>query len=226
MPILHLDDLPLFYQVLREGEETLLALHPSTVSGSLFQWAVPKDDKFRVLLPDQRGHGKTPNPAGHLHMTQLVDDMQNFVDMLEVEAFHAIGYSMGGTVLLGMAQREPERFLSLVIIGSNHRPPTDDEFSAIAGPLEERKGLAYEIMHPERGLHVGWGFPLADFVDLKCPVTIISGDRDPVSQPTDVLQLYDVLPNGRLLIVPDCGHFGYHSSPVVQTFLQGWYDSL
>ena len=226
MPIIHLDNLAVSYQILREGEEAVLALHPSTVSGALFQWAAPKNDKFRVYLPDQRGHGKTPNPEGHFHMQQLIDDMLSFVDMLEIDRFHAVGYSMGATVLLGMAYQQPERFQSLVVIGTNYRPPTQAEFSQIAGPLEERKGLAYEVMHPERGIHIGWDFELANFAHLTCPVAIISGDRDPVSPLEDILQLFRTLPDGRLVVVPHCGHFGYHTNPMVQTFLQGWYDNL
>ena len=32
-------------------------------------------ERFRVLAPDSRGHGKTHNPAGHLDYRQMADDI-------------------------------------------------------------------------------------------------------------------------------------------------------
>jgi 3-oxoadipate enol-lactonase len=224
MPVVQLDNLPLYYQDIGDGDDVLLALHPSTVSTTLFQWALPKNDRFRVLLPDQRGHGQTPNPAPNMHMTRLIDDMLDFLDALNVEAFHAIGYSMGAAVLLGMATQIPDRFKSLIVIGANHTPPTDEQFTHLAGPIEDRKGIVLEVLHPERGIGVGWEYDLGDLARLTCPVNLIAGDRDPVNRLEDVLELYRALPNGRLLVVPECAHFGFHTNPLVLQQLKMLYD--
>jgi pimeloyl-ACP methyl ester carboxylesterase len=224
MALVQLDELELYYQRVGTGAHTLLALHPSTVAGNLFRWALPQTDKFTVWLPDQRGHGKTPNPGGNFHMPILVQDMLIFIEAMELTMVHAIGYSMGASVLLNIAVQQPHLFESLVLIGANHRPPTEDEFEAIAGPFEQRTGLAYEIFHPERGLQHGWSFELDDMAQITCPTAIISGDRDPVSQPEDALAMYRTLPAGQLLVVPQCGHFDYYTSEPVKTFLTEWYE--
>lgn len=223
MALVQLDELELYYQRIGAGEHTLLALHPSTVPGDLFRWALPNSDKFTALLPDQRGHGKTSNPGANLHMSVLVQDMQTFIEAMELERFHAIGYSMGASVLLNLAARFPHHFESLVLIGANHRPPTEEEITAIAGPLDARQGLAQEVLHPERGLQHGWTLQLDDLQNIACPTVLISGDRDPISHLEDALRMYRVLPEGRLLVIPQCGHFGYHTNPMVKTFLEGWY---
>ena len=226
MPVIQLDNLPLYYQDIGDGDDVLLALHPSTVSGTLFQWALPKNDRFRVLLPDQRGHGQTPNPAPNMHMTRLIDDMLDFLDALDINEFHGIGYSMGAAVLLGLATQIPERIKSLIIIEANHRPPTDEQFTHLAGPIEERKGIVREIMHPERGIGVGWEYDLADLARLKSPVYLIAGDRDPVNHLEGALELYRALPDGRLLVVPECAHFGFHTNPLVLKQLKMLYDEV
>lgn len=226
MPTVQVDDLEMFYQVLREGDEIVLALHPSTVSGTMFGWATPKTDKFRTYLPDQRGHGKTNNPLGHLHLPRLVQDMLIFSEAMELPAMHGVGYSMGANVLLGMAMQHPQMFKSLVVIGANWHPPTQEQFSKLAGPLEERTGLALEVLHPERGMQNGWDHPLEALAAIDCPTVMLSGDRDPVSPPEDVVAMYRTLPNGRMLVIPHCGHFGYHNNALVRQFLTDWYTDL
>lgn len=216
----------MFYQILREGDDIVLALHPSTVSGAMFSWATPKNGKFRTFLPDQRGHGKTDNPAGTFHFPMLVQDMLGFMEAMALPTVHGIGYSMGAGVLLGMAIQRPDLFKSLVVIGANWHPPTQEQFTHLAGPPDERTGLALEVMHPERGMQIGWDYPLAALSAIKCPTVIISGDRDPVSPVEDAVAMYREIPQSQLIILPRKGHFGYHDSPMVRQFLDEWYETV
>lgn len=225
MPVVHLGDLEMNYQLLGQGRIAVLALHPSTVPGAMFSWAVPKPARFRVYLPDQRGHGNTNNPDGVLHMPLLMDDITGFVEAMELESCHAIGYSMGANVLLHLAAYDPEFFESLVLIGSSFKPPNEEAFAKVTGqPLAARTGLAAEVLHPDRGIQNGWSVTLRDLENITCPTVIVAGDRDPISPPEEMAQMYRALPDGNLLIIPTCGHFGYHTNPMVQAFLKGWYD--
>ncbi len=192
----------------------------------MFSWATPKNERFRTYLPDQRGHGKTDNPQGVFHFPLLVGDMLKFVDALSLAQVHGVGYSMGAGVLLGMAVQRPTLFKSLLVIGGNWRPPTQAQFTQLAGPLEKRKGLALEVMHPERGMHIGWDYPLTALSTIQCPATLVAGDRDPVSPIEDAVAMYNTLPNGRLFIVPNSAHFDYHDNPLVKQFLDGWYTTI
>jgi pimeloyl-ACP methyl ester carboxylesterase len=224
MPTLHLDDLPLFYQELGRGNEVLLALHPATASSSLLQWALPKNGRYRVLLPDQRGHGKTPNPAPDFHIYRLINDMWNLLEALDILSLHGIGYSMGAGVLMGMATQQPERFKSLTLIGANHRRPTAAQLTALAGPPDQRQGVVRAIMDGERGLWAKDSLELNAFRNLYCPVHLIAGDRDPVSSLEGCIELFQVLPEAELLVVPGCGHFGFHTSALVRQYLQSIYE--
>ncbi|NDJ85522.1 MAG: alpha/beta hydrolase [Chloroflexi bacterium] len=226
MPTLELDDLSLYYQERRQGNEPLLALHPSTVSGTLFQWALPKNGGFWVLLPDQRGHGETPNPAPDFHMPRLVNDMFNMLDALDIARVHGVGYSLGAAVLLNMASRDPERFESLILIATTHRPPTQDQLARIAGPAEHREGLVKKLMDDETGMMNGWDVSPPAIKQFDFPVSLIGGDRDPIGKLSDLVQLREWLPRGELLVVPSCGHFGFHSNPYVQQYLQSRYEEI
>ncbi len=47
----------------------------------------------------------------------LVDDLAAFVDALELETFHLLGFSMGGHTALRYATRHPERLRTLLVSG-------------------------------------------------------------------------------------------------------------
>lgn len=226
MPTIQLNDLALHYQQHGQGAETILALHPSTVSGSLFQWAIPKNEHFTAILPDQRGHGKTPNPAPDFRLYRFLNDMFSLLDALEIEQVHGIGYSLGGAVLLGMVQQNPERFKSLVVIGATHIAPSEKQQTALAGPPETRKGLVAGVMDAETGIRSGWNFNAEMMWEMKGRASIITGDRDEVVTIPAAHELYQSFPQGELLVLPNCGHFGYHNSPLVKQHLATFYSQV
>jgi pimeloyl-ACP methyl ester carboxylesterase len=226
MPVAQLADIGIFYQQYGNGPETVLALHPSTVSGTLFQWAIPKSSLYRVILPDQRGHGRTPNPAPDFRLYRFVTDMIRLMDELGIQQFHGIGYSLGAAVLLGMCQTIPERLKSLVLIGASHVAPSEQQQTLLAGPPEDREGIVYDIMHPQTGIRSGWKFDLERMWEMKGPASIVTGDRDEVVDILAAAELYDAFPNGQLFVVPGCGHFGYHTSPLVRLHLTNFYEAF
>jgi pimeloyl-ACP methyl ester carboxylesterase len=228
MPIIKLDDVQLFYQERGnpDSTEVLLALHAASANGDMLGWALPRNHAFRIIVPDQRGHGKTPNPAPNFHLARFIDDMLNLLEALEIKQVHGIGYSLGGAVLLGIAQSYPEKLKSLVIIGATHRAPTPEQLTELAGPLHERTGLVLETTHPERGIRVGWHEDLVKLRKLRIPVALIGGDRDEVQSLEAFVELYNTLPQSQLLIVPNCYHLEYHTNSLVRTFLNSHYESI
>lgn len=229
MPVQPIGDLNLFYQVRGDpnSREVLLALHPATVNGDLFSWALPRArNHLRILLPDQRGHGKTANPAPDMHMSRLIDDMLGLLDALDVRRLHGVGYSMGAAVLLGIAQEAPEKVKSLLLMGATHRAPTPEQLMYLAGPLDHRKGVVLEATHPVTGIRGGWTIELARLNRLHTPVAIIGGDREQVQDVEAYVELYRALHDAQLYIVPDCDHFGFHTNPAVRHYLEAWYRTL
>ena len=76
-------------------------------------------DRFRVILLDQRGSGRS-RPVGELKGNDpdsLVTDFEALRTELGVELWHVFGGSWGSTLALHYAQEHPERVLSLVLRG-------------------------------------------------------------------------------------------------------------
>lgn len=98
----------------------VLAPHGGPGSNSKPKYASLYDlNKFRIILFDQRGCGKS-TPYGELkeNTTQeLVKDMEKLREQLKVEKWHLHGPSWGSTLALLYAQKYPARVEKIVLRG-------------------------------------------------------------------------------------------------------------
>jgi esterase len=69
----------------------------------------------RVLLFDQRGHGKSFHPSSGFAPSDYADDLKNITDELGWEKFILVGHSMGGRNALEFAHLYPQKLEKLVI---------------------------------------------------------------------------------------------------------------
>lgn len=76
-------------------------------------------DKYKIVLFDQRGAGKSTPSACIEHNTtwDLVADIERLREKLTIEKWHVFGGSWGSTLALAYAQTHPERVRSLVLRG-------------------------------------------------------------------------------------------------------------
>lgn len=110
-----------------DSKETIILLHSLGTSGDM--WSPVTEiltDRFTVLRPDSRGHGK--NTAGPITQEAWVEDIAEIVDGLPGHNIHLVGLSMGGVQALGFAQAYPERIKSLTL--ANTFAVLDEELAA------------------------------------------------------------------------------------------------
>lgn len=111
---------------------------------------------YRVLLPEQRGHGQSEHlPAFcHYHFPDYVADMQAFVDqMVSAETkLHLIGHSMGGsiaTLLCGVGAISAQSLILIEGLGPAHEPP-DTAFNRYQMHLQQRRNPRRpKVMHSQ-----------------------------------------------------------------------------
>jgi 3-oxoadipate enol-lactonase len=72
--------------------------------------------EVEMILPDLRGHGKSPHPAGVYSMHLMAHDVILLMDRLKISRAVIAGHSMGGYVALNIAQSFPHRLSGLVLV--------------------------------------------------------------------------------------------------------------
>ena len=97
-------------------------------------------ERFRVIAPDQRGHGRTTQAAAGYDWRSLSLDAVALLDHLGIPRATVMGHSWGANVALNVAAEFPERVSSLVLVEGGFFSPrlgvgsTWEEFSARLAP--------------------------------------------------------------------------------------------
>ncbi len=120
----------------------LLLLHGYTDSSRTWSLVAPYLGKYRLLMPDQRGHGASDTPECCYSSAQYAFDAKLFMDALGVDRAHVVGHSMGSMVAITMAAEYPDRVASIGLIGSTALVPVKrgdwlyEEAHALTWPLD------------------------------------------------------------------------------------------
>lgn len=73
---------------------------------------------FTVIRIDLRGHGKTPIGEKTVDNKLLASDITELLKKLYVEKCHVIGFSLGGSIALEIALKNPKLVKSLVLLST------------------------------------------------------------------------------------------------------------
>ena len=98
--------------------EPLLLLHGYTDSSRSWSLTVPYLSRYRLIIPDQRGHGASDAPPCCYAPAALAEDAREFMDALGVRRAAVAGHSLGSMVAMELAANHPERVSAMVLVGS------------------------------------------------------------------------------------------------------------
>ncbi len=120
-----LADLQVQYLDWQRDGEPVLALHGLASTGHWYRRLAPYlVDRYRLIAPDQRGHGATTAaPSGYDWQT-LAEDAVRLLDHLGIQRVAALGHSWGGHVSSNLAMRFPDRVSRLVMIDGGFQDGT------------------------------------------------------------------------------------------------------
>lgn len=195
-------------------------LHPGgTDSRALEPLAGELAGSYRVLTPEQRAHGHTPDPGGPLSYAAMAGDTIAFLEREAGAPVHLLGYSDGAVVALAVALRRPDLVRDLVVAAGVHH-----HGGWAPGVLEDQARVpefmadAYAEVSPDGREHYGQvveklrrmharepAFTDADLAGLDLPVLVLLGDDDEVRL-EHAVAMYRALPQAELAVVPHASH--------------------
>jgi 3-oxoadipate enol-lactonase len=148
--------LEVFYEFHGRGEPILL-LHGFGGTGrSDWRYQIPVlCQRFRLIVPDLRGHGRTDHPekiTGPEFFEMATADMVELVSSLDLGPVHVCGFSMGASIATSIYLWDPSLVSSLVLVSGASRVNRD-----IAPGLFE----LWEGMREPASIEAGWAKVLA-----------------------------------------------------------------
>jgi pimeloyl-ACP methyl ester carboxylesterase len=182
---------------------------------------VLQEEGHRVIGVDLLGHGQAPKPTD----PEAYRDIERGVEAVLPDdgPVDAVGFSLGGQLLLRVASRQPERFRRLAIggVGDNIFSPSTSDEAAVAiegggfgdtghealgafarfaqAPGNEPAALAACMRRPQEAIRP------EELSGVKVPVLVVLGDKD-FAGPAD--RLMAALPDAQLVTLAGADHFG------------------
>ena len=205
----------MYYEIYGSGKPLVL-LHGS---GGSIRNARPKIDYFKqyfkVIAIDSRAHGKSvDSTTKDLTYEQMAYDIKVLLDSLNIDSAYVSGQSDGGILGLLLAINYPKKISKLATYGANLFPGKkaifDEIDNLITDTLKVTQNfntrrlfslLAYQPHITEK-----------DLKKIKCPVLIMSGDRDAIRLEHSLKIFYNIA-NSNLFVMPGATHFGSIEKP-------------
>ncbi len=233
MPFVESDGINIYYEVEGEGPPLMLH-HGQSANLKLFRhfgYTERLRQKYQLILIDARGHGRSdkPHEPDAYRLKNFVNDAVAVLDELEVERSHFLGYSMGGSVGLGIGVYSPNRFKSLIIGGMGIETDSEEKIKrgqefvelfregmeAMVAIFEKSGGvLSPEMLEdtmrndPEALIslcsvreHIGFEGLLSS---LELPCLFYAGDQDYWHQKSK--ETAELIPKARFVSLPGLDH--------------------
>lgn len=215
----------------------LLALHGHLSEGASFDGlAAGLGPEWRVIAPDQRGHGDSDRTAGYTR-EGYVSDLAALLDHLDPGPVVALGHSLGGINALHLAAARPASVAALVnaegpvdlphqdpgplafLAGFPYTAPTRDDLIAACGPVGP---MVAPLLRPLPDGN-GWRLPFhpqdtldserqvhgdhwAQWLASDCPALLINGSTSQVLPAEQAAAMASLRPRTSLVTL-ETDHF-------------------
>jgi pimeloyl-ACP methyl ester carboxylesterase len=205
------------------GGEPLLLLHGGLADADSFGQQTPTfAERYRVIVPERRGHGRTADVEGDITYELMADDTAALLDELRIGPAQLVGWSDGGNVGLLVAIKRPELVRKLVVIGSNFSAAgltpeaaaafkPDTPTSAVQAMHEMWKTNAIDpgrfdtVLEKMQRCWFDYEIVSADLARVTAPTLVMVGDDD-IIRFEHTLDPYETIPDSQLAVIPGASH--------------------
>jgi pimeloyl-ACP methyl ester carboxylesterase len=234
MPNVEINGADIFYQSYgtdQPGRAPILLIHGSTITGQT-DWgsiAPALAERYRVFVPDCRGHGRSSNPGHSYSFKELAADAAAFVRTMGYERAHIIGHSNGGNVALVTLLEHADVTATCVAQAANayvsrfliqrepvvldpdyvalHNPSMMDQMIALHGPVHGADYWRDLLRMTVREIITEPNYSPGELGRVDRPTFVIMGANDPVNAPDEHAQyIARYIPNAELWIPDATGH--------------------
>lgn len=201
-------------------------------------WLPALIEHYDVARFDLRGYGQSPVPPSDHRWTldELVADLLDVASLAGPGPYHLVGESLGGTIVLAIAARYPDKVASATVsntafkgagiqyvmgwreafrqqgVKAWSRDMMEKRF--VPGVLDAAQRAWFEAQQDKSPAHVtvGYGEMLAatdlsdELARIRCPLLILMPDRSPFVTARMGVDLLERVPQAELCVFPGARH--------------------
>ncbi|WP_295716345.1 alpha/beta hydrolase [Mucilaginibacter sp.] len=218
----NVNGIKMYYEIHGSGQPLVLIHGGGSTITTSFGKILPMLSKtHQVIAVELQAHGHTTDRDAPVSFEQDADDVAELLKQLNVTGADILGFSNGGNTAMQIAIRHPERVRKLVLASAFYK--REGMYSWLwegmkHARLEDMPRIYQEVYlsipgNTQAGLqnmHDKDAKRMQNFKDwesdviksIQAPALIVIGDQD-VVRPEHAVEMYRLLPHGRLSIFPD-----------------------
>ena len=219
---------------------TLVLLHGAGDSAGTWSSIVGKlTPRYRVVVPDLAGHGKSAPAEGPLSVSQVLTGLEAVMQHGPQDPAIIVGNSLGAWAALLYAREHPDRVARLVLVNGGAlvgdrpdlslTPKTREEAAALMTQLRDSAAEPIPGFVLDNVVREAQTGPLARLAqtagemgqyvldgrlqEIKVPVDLLWGESDKLFSIAYARRMMAQLPASRLTTIPGCGHVPQQECP-------------
>lgn len=230
---LEINGIEMFYRRVGSGHPLVL-LHGGVGTHKHWDQHLPiLSEEFELIIPDLRGHGKSTNPLNALDYQIMADDIAQLIEILKLDQPFVCGWSDGGQIGLELAIRYKSHVKAFVL-GAVFYNQIEESKQALSkfgmeGPgevqVEKMKSFLPEwlemvqknhrqsedhwinLLHQISSLwYTKHNYPSSLLNQVDSPILLMIADRDQFVPLNHFIDLFQILPNAELAVIPNGSH--------------------
>jgi pimeloyl-ACP methyl ester carboxylesterase len=213
----YINGIQMYYETYGDiSKQPLLIIHGN--GGSIFSGRCQIEnfkDKYYIIAPDSRYHGKTENGSETLTYDLLTEDYYELLNLLKIDSVFIIGQSDGAIIGLLLAMNYPQKVKKLAAAGPNIKSDST-AFYNWALDLIDLTLASFDIDDTSASsdrqksqINLMDKYPNIDSKELlkiQAQVLIMAGDEDAIKL-EHIIDIYHHIPKAQLFIMPGATHF-------------------
>lgn len=218
-----------FAEDLPEDAPVVILVHGLVVASRyLIPTAELLASKYRVYVPDFPGYGNSDKPNEVLELPELADVLCDWMDAVGIKRAILLGNSFGCQIIAEFAIRHRDRIFAAILQGPTIDPHArtlpeqlwhfllDAPYEkASQFPIQVQDYLAAGLPRIIRTIQIAFSDRIeAKLPYMQIPILVVRGEKDPAVPQKWAEEVVEILPEGKLSIIPDGGHTLNFSKPI------------
>lgn len=203
----------LYYEVYGTGEPLLLIHGNNSFMGDFDKQIDTLRKRFMVIGLDSRGQGNSTDDTTRLTYELMAEDVNAFLDKLNLKNVNILGWSDGGNIALILAMHHPDKVKKMAIMGSvlfnNDESVTAETNKLLRKQVKEMDARGVkptDINYRLKMLLLTEPHINPDSLEkIKAPTLVMAGQYDVVKEKHTQL-IAEKIPNSKLVIFKGADH--------------------